>query len=266
MKKVSIPVILFFIIINIINAQIPFSLSNSVIFIPSGKSILNSSENYYLNTLDNDNNHLNLYYQASQLGFDELSSLGVGTNIKVTDYFDIYLGGGYFGFELMNEMNITTAAAIKFEHLSLGIAGQYNRAFVKDYSAENLLSFDLFGRINFDDFAIGFLINNINQTQYSNYENTITQRAIFSVGYRFLEKFSADVGSIILINSKSTILFSAKYEPFEELAINFKYLNQNDRIILGLALTPISWLTINFYFSHQTTFGTDYSIINQIVW
>lgn len=266
MKKVSIQVILFLVIINYINAQIPFSLSNGRIFIPSGQSILNSSENYYIITQKNDFNELNIHYQSSLLGFDELATLGLGFNLKFTDNFNMYIGGGYFGFELMNELNLTSAIAINFDNLSLGIAGQYNRAYVKDYAAENLFSLDMFAKIHFDDFAVGFLINNISQSQYSNYENTIPQRVIFSVGYIFTENISADIGSIILINGKSSLLCGAKYSPFKELALNIKYLNQNDSIILGLALSPISWLTMNFYFSHQATFGSDYCLINQFKW
>lgn len=266
MKKVSINLIFLLLSVNIINAQVPFSLSNNTIFTPSGKSIITSGENYYINQPNRNNHSLNIYIKGSALDFDELATYGISVNYPISDQFQLYLGCGYFGFDLMNELNVTSAISLILDNLCLGMSGQYNRVFIKDFSSEGIFSFDLFGKVFSDNFSVGFLVNNINQAQYSNYENTINQRAIFSAGYDISEQFSADVGTVIIINSKSSLLFSAKYRPTEELAINLKYLANNQRITFGLAITPINWIALNFFFTHQEIFGTDYYLINQIDW
>ncbi len=266
MKKVSITLILIFLYPNFINAQIPFTLSNSVIFIPSGKSVLANGENYYLSILENGSNSFNFYYKGSVLGFRELSTYGISGGYQISEYFKLYLGSGFFGFDLMNEFNVTSSLLLNLENLSLGIAGQFNRAYIKDFTSENLFSFDLFGKLHYDYFSMGFLINNINQSQYSNYENVINQRAVFSLGYEFSDQIAADIGTVIVINSKSSVLFGAKYSPVKEIAVNLKYLTNNQRIDLGIAFFPIEWFKLNFFFTHQPVFGMDYCIINEINW
>lgn len=266
MKKVAFQSILLLLCFNLINAQVPFSLSNSTIFVPSGTSVITSSENYYMNYSNHNTNSLTIYLKGSTLGFEELSTYGISGNLGISDHFQLYLGSGYFGFELMNEFNITSALSFTFNNLSVGVSGQYNRAYIKDFSSEGIFSLDLFGRVYYDDFAIGFLLNNINQAHYANYINTINQRAIISFGYDISNQIAADIGTIILINSKSSILLSAKYKPIEELALNFKYLSNIQKVNLGLSISPINWIKINFYFTYQEIFGLDYYLINQINW
>lgn len=266
MKIVSVVFKLFFISTIIINAQVPFTLSNSIIFIPSAKSILSNSENYYVQGLNNTSNTINLYYQSSRMGFQELATVGIGAGFKIDENYQVYFGIGHFGFELMNELNITSAFSINTDNLELGISGQLNRAYIKNFLAENLLTVDIFGRVYFEDFSIGFVLSNLNQAGYANFENTVTQKAIFSVGYDITKQFSADLGTIILINSKSSVFFSGKYTPMDKFAINFKYLFKLDKTNIGLLLKPLKWLNLNIYFTHQQPFGNDYLLLNQIDW
>jgi len=266
MKKVSIQLIFFLLFNYTINAQIPFTLSNSIIFIPSGKSNLTTGENYYIDNSFDNQIAINIYYKSSTLDFKELSTYGLGSEYKVSDRFQLYLGFGYFGFDLMNEMNITSALSFNFDLLCIGLSAQYNRALIRDFSSEGIFSFDAFGMVSFDDISFGFLVNNINQAQYSDYKKTLHQRSIFTIGYDISEEISADIGTVIIINSKSSLLLSTKYQPIKEFAVNLKYLTNNQRIILGLLIIPSNWLKLNFFFTHQEIFGADYSLINQIEW
>lgn len=266
MKKFPIILFFFFLFVFCINAQIPFSLSNSFNFVPSGKSNITTAESYYITHSEENENTINLYYKNSILGYEELATYGLSGNYVLSERLQLYLGFGYFGFDLMNELNVTSAISFNSENLSIGLAGQFNRAFIRDFSSEGIFTFDLFGKVFTDDFSIGFLLNNINQAQYSNYKNTIQQRAIFSLGYEFSEQISADIGTEIIINNKSTMLFGAKYQPVEELALNMKFFPNTNKITFGLSITPINWIKMNFFFNHQQLFGSDYYFINQIKW
>lgn len=266
MKKILILLNFFLFFNKLINAQIPFSLSNSTIFIPSGKSIISDAENYYISYADNNKNSINIYYKSSTLGFEELSTYGIGGNFRLLNQFQLYFGLGYFGFDLMNELNVTTSVSVLIDYLSLGISGQYNRAIIKDFFSEGIFSCDIFGKVFTDNYSIGFLISNINQAKYSNYENTIHQRAIFTAGYDINQQISTDIGTIIVFNSGSSLLLSAKYRPIEEMSLNIKYLFKNNKLTMGLSLTPTNWITLNIFFNHHEIFGSDYNIINQIYW
>jgi hypothetical protein len=256
--KILIILFIYFFLTYEINAQVPFSLSNSYHLIPSNNSALLNSENLYLIFPDSSvNNFVSLKYQMSKLNFSELAISSVLFGKQVFDDYYLSSGAGYFGFDLMNELNVNLALSRNFGNVGLGVNAQYNRIYFKDFSNENLFIFDLFGKIRFSQVDFGFLLNNINRAHFSNYDKTIPQRAVFSVGFPIFDKVKNDFGAVLLLDYSNAFFYSIKYEPFDWFAMNAIYYSDPQEITAGLSLSPINQLSLNFYTDYNPIFGYD---------
>lgn len=263
MKKVC--YLLFFILLDYISyAQIPFTLINNILVIPSSKISFNGFENSNLNFEDAPNISLEILYQTSQLGFDELSLKAISGSYLLSNSSKLITSAGYYGFDLMNEFNISIGYIHNFDKLSLGISTQMNSLRIKDYSEEKIIIGDLYGKVDLGDISIGFLLNNISQSHYANYSKTIYQRAIFSGSWEITEQIAIDLGSVVLINSQSTIFGNVTYKPSKFLGTSLQYIHNPQKIKFAVLLVPIDWLKLNLSFIYQPIFGTDSRIVNII--
>ncbi|GEM_PF-1189250 len=257
--KILIILFIFFFLTYGINAQVPFSLSNSYHLIPSNNSTLSNSENLFLIFPDSSvKNFVSLKYNSSKLNFNELAISSALLGKYVYDEYYLTTGVGYFGFDLMNELNVNLALSRNFGNVGIGVNAQYNRIYFKDFSNENLFIFDLFGKIRFSQVDVGFLLNNINRAHFSNYDKTIPQRAVFSVGFPTFEKVKNDFGAVLLLDYSNAFFYSIKYEPFDWFAMNGIYYSNPQEITAGISLSPINQLSLMFYTDYNPLFGYDF--------
>ena len=254
---------IYFVLTCEINAQVPFSLSNSYHLIPSNNSLLSNSENLYIIFPDSSvKDFVSLKYQMSKLNFSELAISSVLFGKQVFDDYYLSSGAGYFGFDLMNELNVNMALSRNFGNVGIGVNAQYNRIYFKDFSNENLFAFDLFGKIRFSKVDVGFLLNNINRAHLSNYDKTIPQRAVFSAGFPILNNVKNDFGAVLLLDYSNAFFYSIKYEPFEWFSMNAIYYSNPQEITAGFLLTPLSKFKLMFYTDYNPKFGYDLRFSN----
>jgi hypothetical protein len=268
-------ILTFVIFISVCNAQTPYSLNSFESFSPTGNSAISFLENPFFNE---DFIH-NLYdstsiwsagisFKPSILGFDELNNASCGIANKVSQIYTPVLNLNYFGFELYNEINISLANIFTLDDLLLGIKLNYNRDFVKDYTSENIVNFDVFSSLKITrDLFVGFYLSNINRSYYSNYSRTVYQNAIFSLSYDFSNALTLEPGVALILNQKSCLFLNTKMRLYKDLLfVNFKLNTTPFYSSIGVSLSPYDWYKFATYINYTDNFGFDQAFISEFKW
>jgi hypothetical protein len=268
--KIKYILIIYFLVYCVSNAQKPYSLNNVLNFVPTSISAISFIENPNLN---NNADTLNLWsfgiaYQPAKMGFDELSNSSINLGYKLNKKINLQLGANYYGFDLFNEFSINLSGLYNFDDFVLGGTFSFNQANVKDFNSESIVTFDLFGKIDLSsDFAIGYLLTNINRAYYSTYSKTIYQNAIFSINYHPIDKFNCEFGGVLTLGHHSSAFISTKFMILKDL------INANLRLnsypifaSIGVSINPFPWFNFVTYINYLDKFGFDRTFLTEFKW
>lgn len=268
--KIKYIFIIFILFLSVSNAQKPYSLNNVLNFVPTSISSISFFENPYLNNVDDTTNlwFIGLAYQPAKMGFDELSNSALNIRYCLNKKIDLLLGANYFGFDLFNEFSTSLSGLFKFDDLTLGGTISYNKATVKDFNSESIVTFDLHGRMNLSSyFTVGYLLTNLNRAYYSSYSKTVYQNAIFSINYHPIDKFNCEFGGILRLGYRPSVFLSTKFLIVRDvISANLKLNSYPLYTSIGVSITPFSWFNFVTYINYLDNFGFDRTFLTEFKW
>jgi hypothetical protein len=269
-------IISFFIQCKCSNGQNLYSLNDYYNFVPSASANISLYEFPYIqDSLDNDKNWATfLSFSPSKLGFNQIKQF---SGKIISNYFQNStetFGIQYYGFDLFNEFSANLSYAPKFEKLHLGINLNYNRISVKDFGNSQLFKVDIFGRINFlKNFNLAFFLNNLNRAHFSNYNETIYQNLIISLGLNKFKldnngklRMAADFGTNLDINSHSKFYTSIMVNINDLVKINTKINSKPLIIYSGFSFLISDWMNLTAFIKYQKEFYFEQNYITEFYW
>lgn len=191
-------------------------------------------------------------YGMSELNFAELNLIkSFSENISGA----VTTSGIYN--DLFYQVNSRISLAYKFDKiLTIGAALETDFLGVKNFSNDYKI-FPIMGaviRFN-DEFKAGLYITNLSRSKFKRGDNSISQEAVFSLGYNLTENFLIDASTILNLNYSSGVAFNFNYKFNDAFSIFLGYLNNPAVVKLGVSLSASPGIGINYEGEYNNALG-----------
>jgi hypothetical protein len=215
-----------------------------------------------------DSSTISLNYSPSQFGLPEISP--VYFLLAVNIHKNLSLGCSLYnlGNNLYKEYSGSLHCSFQIaDSYFIGCSIKYSTIYIKNYSKDEMLQFNLGTLISLtDDLYTGISFNNITRAAYSGGAYTPEQNATIGLGVKLLKDLFLETNLNLGYNQSSGVSGAIKYIMMDIISVRISVLSNPNTFDAGIRIQALPYLSINGELYHEAVLGYSQNYGLSIFW